>query len=375
MTDMGPNKLRFLFYFIHPSKYHSFRVVINTLRQRGHAVEVAIISKDITESLVKAEGWEYTNIFPEGRRIPHLHTYISAAINLIRTLFRLFKFMSRKKYDLIVTDDLATIVGRIKGIPSVFFTDDDLKAVPESVILIATASYILCPSVAYMGRYSDKKIGYKALKSLAHLHPNHFQPDRSLLDHSLHSAEKDFFLIRCVSVTSTHDVGKKGLTDEILIKIVDLLKPYGDVVINSQRPLPQDLKKYELNVNKMHISQYLYFAKLFISDSTTMCAEAAVLGTPAIEIDDWYADFEQYKLLHNDYGLLYGFSSEDESEILKRINDLMVMDNLESVFAKKREEFIKNQIDLSAFMVWMFENYPRSVNDFQKDANLQDRFR
>lgn len=372
---MSKTQNKYLFYFIHPAKFHAFRVVINELKKNGHQVDVLIISKDITEDLVRTEGWEYTNIFPEGRRIKGLHTYLNAAVNLIRTLYRLFRYMRGKKYNLIVTDDLATFIGRMKGIPVIFFTDDDLKAVPESVLLIATANYVLCPSVAYMGRYSHKKIGYKALKSIAHLHPNYFRPDRSLLDKTLSSADKDFFLIRCVSATSTHDVGKKGLTDEILMKIVDILKPYGDVVINSQRPLPQDLRKYELNVNKMHISQYLYFAKLFISDSTTMCAEASVLGTPAIEIDDWYADFEQYKLLHNDYGLLYGFSSEDESEILKRINDLMVMDNLKSVFAKKREEFIKNQIDLTAFMIWLFENYPRSVNDFQKDANLQDRFR
>lgn len=367
--------MRYLFNFIHPAKFHAFRITINHLLKSGHTVDIVIISKDIVEDLVMQEGWKYTNIFPEGRRIPHLHTYLSAGINLIRTLYRLLRFMKGKTYDLIITDDLATIVGRLKGIPSIFFTDDDLKAVPESIILIATANYVLCPNVTYMGRFENKKIGYLGLKSLAHLHPNNFVPDLSKLSLEIQPLANKYFLIRCVSATSTHDVGKQGITDKLLTSLVHKLSIAGRVLINTQRELPNELQKYIYPIDKMNMAHYIYFSKVFISDSTTMCAEAAVLGIPSIEIDDWYADFEQFKILSQKYGLLKGFSPHQEREIIIYIEELLKKTDLNEEFQTKRNKFLEDHIDLSKFMIWLFENYPASVNEFKNDKNIQLNFR
>jgi len=367
--------MRYLFNFIHPAKFHAFRITINYLLKSGHSVDIVIISKDIVEDLVKQEGWEYTNIFPEGRRIPHLHTYLSAGINLLRTLYRLLRFMKGKTYDLIITDDLATIVGRLKGIPSIFFTDDDLKAVPESIILIATANYVLCPNVAYMGRYSHKKIGYFGFKSLAHLHPNHFKADRGKLDQYIQNNCGDFFLIRCVSVTSTHDVGKAGIDDDLLLKMVKLLEKHGKVLINTQRNLSNDLQKYVHPIEKMNMSHYIAFSKIFISDSTTMCAEACVLGTPSIEIDDWYADFEQFKELSSKHQLLFGFSPNNADGLFKKLDELLNTHQLKDVFQNRRVGLLKNNIDLSGFMIWIFENFPESVKGFFNNPLIQNNFK
>lgn len=366
---------RYLFYFIHPAKFHAFRIVINTLKRDGHQVDVAIISKDIVEELVSAEGWEYVNIFPEGRRIKGLHTYLNAGVNLIRTIYRLLKQLKGKKYDLIITDDLVTIAARFKRIPTIFFTDDDLKAVPESVILIASANYVLCPSVAYMGRYAYKKIGYNGLKSLAHLHPNHFVPDRSKLHESVRDEFQKFFFIRCVSATSTHDVGKKGMTDNILRLIVNILESHGTVVINSQRELPNELKRFELEFDRNDVAHYLAYAHIFISDSTTMCAEACILGTPAIEVDDWYSDFEQYKLLNGKYELLHGFTSKEVDRILEKILEMIGNKDLSIENRLRRDRFLSDHIDLSEFMIWLFKYFPQSAMEYFSDPSIQNRFK
>ena len=50
----------FLFFFVHPSKYHLYRITINELIRRGHEVDIVITSKDVLEDLVKKEGWKYT---------------------------------------------------------------------------------------------------------------------------------------------------------------------------------------------------------------------------------------------------------------------------------------------------------------------------
>ena len=82
--------MRFLFFFVHPSKFHLFRNTINGLMADGHQVEIAITSKDVLEDLVRAEGWTYTNIFPEGRKMKGVPPYVSASINLVRTIWRLY---------------------------------------------------------------------------------------------------------------------------------------------------------------------------------------------------------------------------------------------------------------------------------------------
>ena len=76
---------KFLFFLVHPSKYHVFRNTINTLKEKGHVVDILITSKDVLEELVKNEGWNYTNIFPEGRKFRNISPYVSAAVNFFRT--------------------------------------------------------------------------------------------------------------------------------------------------------------------------------------------------------------------------------------------------------------------------------------------------
>ncbi len=366
--------MKILFYFIHPAKYQAFRGIINKMLSEGIQVDLVIIKKSIMEELVASEGWQYTNIFPEGRRFKGVPVYISAFINLFRTLFRLNRFIKGKKYDLCVTDDLFTVLGRLKGIPTIFFTDDDLSAVPESVLLISTAHYVLAPSIAYMGRYEKKKIGYYGYKSLMHLHPNCFAPQETKLDVSI-AAPFSYFLIRCVSVTSTHDVGNNGINDELLRELILFLQEYGKVIISSERPIPADLESYCININKKDISHYIAFCRIFISDSTTMCAEAAVLGIPSIEIDDWFDDFRQYSELNEKYGLLKGINPADRMKIFNELRSILNDKDLDGRQKYKREKMLKNMVDVSAFVYWLLANYPSSVKEYFKNPGTQLRFK
>ena len=129
--------MKFLFFLVHPAKFHFHKVQINVLKKRGHQVDVLITKKDILEELVLSEGWDYTNIYPEGRKIKYLHVYLAAVISIFRTVYRLLKFTYGKNYDLFI-GDLTSILGRIKNIPSIYATDDVFSAVPEQAIFFQT---------------------------------------------------------------------------------------------------------------------------------------------------------------------------------------------------------------------------------------------
>ncbi|MDD5570378.1 MAG: DUF354 domain-containing protein [Bacteroidales bacterium] len=367
-------KLRILFFLIHPAKYHQFKVTVNTLIAKGHDVELIIIGRDILPELVKNEGWKHKIIFPHGRKYKGVNSLISAGLLFFPTIFKLFRLTLWKKYDLFLTDDLLSYVGKIRGIPTFFFTDDDFSAVPQALLYLPPASHIFSPDICFMGKFKKKVIGYYGYKSLCHLHPNHFKPDINRLDESLRDG-KPFFIVRTVMANSKHDIEKNSIGDDLLRKLISILEKNGRVILNSERPLPEDLKKYELSIRKNDINHYMYFSKIFIGDSTTMAVEAAVIGTPSIEIDDWFDDFKQYHELCDKYKLLKGFRLEDEEGIFSLIDEYLKIDNLKEEFLKRRDRMLQDKIDVSAFLIWFIENYPQSLKDYKADPQIQNRFK
>ena len=374
---MQPDKTKkknILFFLVHPAKFNFHREQINELRARSHHVDVVITNKDILEDLVREEGWPYTNIFPEGRKIPGIHVYLAAFISLGRTIWRLLKYVGGKKYDLFIGDAL-TYVGRLKGVPSFYPTDDVIKQVPEQSVFLATCNHIIAPKITDLGIFQKKVITYDGYKALAHLHPNRFKPDISRLEDGLRKGEP-FFLIRCVKFGATHDINKSGITNDILMKLVRLLEPKGRVLISSERDLPLELERYRINIEKRDIGHYIYFTRLFIGDSTTMCTEAAVLGTPSVELDNYWEDIEQMIELKEKYALTFGFKPMEIEAFFHKIDELLALgSDLGRVFQERRNNLLSDKIDVSAFLVWLFENYPDSMSILKKDPDYQYRFK
>lgn len=362
---------RILFYFVHPAKYHFFRVTINHLISAGYDVEIIITGRDILEELVKKEGWNYKLIFPKGRKIKGVHVYITAFIFLFVTIYKLLKITWGKKYSLFISDDLITFVGRLRRIPTIFVTDDDLSAVKESVILFWTANYIFAPDVCRVGKFDKKKIAYYGYKALAHLHPNHFKPDKSKIE-KMFLTDKPYFFIRTVYAGSTHDMGKSGINDHVLRKMINFLIPYGNILLNSERDIPADLQQYICNINKNDIAHYIAFAKIFISDSSTMCAESAVLGVPTIEFNSWFHLYEQSKQLAK-YGLVFYTFNEDE--LLTQLGLILENNQFKDMQMAKREQMLSDCVDVSSLLIWLIEMFPKSTEILLNNPDYQRKFK
>jgi uncharacterized protein len=365
--------MRFLFYLVHPAKFQFHKIQINKLKEHGHTVDIVINTKDILEDLVLEEGWEYKNIFPNSRKIKGVHVYVAAAISLLLSIYRLWKFSRNKKYDLFIGDAL-TYLGRLKRIPSLYPTDDVLAAVPEQRTWFIPANYIIAPKVTDVGKYENKKIAYHGYKALAHLHPNHFAPDRNILSNELQNGSP-FFLIRCTGFMATHDLNKSGISDDVLFRLIDILEPHGKVLISSERKLPARLEKYRLNVRKNDITHYIALASLFIGDSTTMSTEAAVLGTPSIEFDEYFYEIEQMIELEQKYGLIHCFRTDQEEEFLKKVSELVRIKNVKAKYESSRRRLLSDTIDVSGFLIWLFENYPHSIEQYMANPDIQYSFR
>ena len=145
--------------------------------------------------------------------------------------------------------------------------------------------------------------------------------------------------------------------------------------MTSERQLPENLAKYKIDIKKSDMVHYIAYAKIFIGDSTTMSTEAAVLGTPSVEFDDYFYEIEQMIELEKKYNLIHCFRTTQEDNFLSKVKELVEIDNIREIYQERRIKLLNDTIDVSAFLIWLFENHPSSVKEYFKNPNFQDRFR
>jgi uncharacterized protein len=365
---------RFLFFFIHPAYFHVFRNTINSLKEKGHHVDIVITSKDVLQELVKNEGWKYTNIFPKGRKISWLPIYLGAAINFFRTLLKLEIYLINKKYDLFITDDLLGFNGIAHRTPNILFQDDDVTAVPETVIAHRFTKHIFSQFCSNMGKFEHKKIPFDGYKELGYLHPNRFIPNFDIVRRFNPEGGK-YFILRLVSLRATHDVGISGLTNEDVRQIISKLEKHGKVFITAERELPEEFEEYRIKIKVNEIAQALNFAELVISDSQTMSAESGVLGTPYIRYNDFVGRISYLEELEQKYKLGYGIKTKDKELLFVKLDEMLLNPNLKDTWKEKRRLMLEDKVDLTEYMIWLFENYPNSAKIIENNPGFQYKFK
>jgi predicted glycosyltransferase len=362
--------MKIFFYIGHPAQYHFFRWPTHFLRQKNHEVTLIIKSKDILETLLKIDNQPYINILPEGRD----DNSVSMFWALIKRELRLTKLCRKIKPNILIGSDPSVAhVGRLLGIPSIICSEDDVDIIPKLALLtFPFAKHIFSSEACNIGKWSYKKIVHKSYQKLGYLHPNYFKPNKSFIG-SL--AEEKYFLIRLAKLTAHHDNGAKGLDVSLLRSIINKLSAHGKIYISSEAPLVQEFEKYSLNVNLNHIHHVIYYSEMLICDSQSMTVEAAMLGTPSIRFNDFAGRIGVLEELEHVYGLTYGIKSNNPGLLLKKIDDLISLTNLKSIFLNKRAKMLLDKIDITAYLVWLIDNYPDSIRSVKANPEFQNKFK
>jgi predicted glycosyltransferase len=361
--------MNILFYLGHPAHFHLFKHCIRHLKDHGHGVQIFIKSKDVLEDLLQKNDLEYVNLLSEGRP----NTRPAIALSLLKRDWRLRKCIRFRKPDLMLgTSAEIAHIGRLLHIPSIVVNEDDAEAVPYfAKLAYPLATHILAPSICRVGKWNGKTIRYEGYHELAYLHPRWFIPDISrLLPHNL--GKKRFFVVRFSSLAAHHDIGKKGISDRMVERIITLLSPHGDVVISSERELEPHLEKWRIRIDPADIHHALYFADMYIGDSQTMTAEAAVLGTPALRFNDFVRKLSYLDELEDRYALSFGIKTTEPDLLYEKIQEILDQPDVKKQWSQRREKMISEKTDLTSFMIWLIENYPESVAEWTNSKRSQD---
>lgn len=222
-----------------------------------------------------------------------------------------------------------------------------------------------------------KNISYAGYHELMYLHPNRFIADKSILKELGVEENEKYVIIRFVAWNASHDIGHKGISYENKLKAVNEFSRYAKVFISAEGVLPDELEKYRIKINPDKMHNALAFASLSFGESSTMTEEAAILGVPNIFLNNNNILYISH--LTNIYDLCYCFTeslSDQEEAILQAIN-IIKNDyiSLKQNWGQKSYKLISEKIDVTSFLVWFIENYPKSKKIMNDNPGYQYKFK
>ena len=240
-------------------------------------------------------------------------------------------------------------VARLLGKVSLVFSDTEHASLHHK-LTVPFATKVFTP-YCYRIHLGEKHIRFNGFMELAYLHPNYFSPNPCVLELLNLKYGESYVIMRFVSWTAAHDFGHKGMSLENKRKAIKEISRYAKVFITSEGKLPDDLAQYKMHVpvNMMHDA--LYYSSLLFGESATMASEAAVLGVPAIFIDNdgrGYTDEEERK-----YGIVFNFkeSAEDQELAIQKAVEIVKDQKNRAKFRDARNKILFDCIDTTAFMV------------------------
>lgn len=250
-----------------------------------------------------------------------------------------------------------THVGRLQGIPSIVANEDDVEVVPRfAALAYPFASTILAPVPCRLGKWWEKAVRYEGYHELAYLHPNHFKPDPKVRSR-LARPDGRYFLLRFAHLNAHHDDGRTGISDELARQMLERLEPHGRVYVSSERPLDRTWERYRYPLPPDTLHDALAHADLYVGDSQTMAAEAAVVGTPSVRFNDFVGQIGYLDELEHRYGLTLGIGTTESRRLLAVVSDWAARGAIKKLWARRRDQMLKEKEDVASFMARFIKRY------------------
>ena len=347
--------MRILIDIGHPAHIHLFKIFAWRMQEKGHQILFTCRDRECVLDLLRVYGFVYDNF---GK---HYSSVQGKIFGLAKNELQMLNTAIQFKPDIFFShgSTIAAFTSFIMHKPHIALEDTfNMEQVKLSMLftdVVLTGDY----PHPYLGK---KEIKYPGYHELAYLHPNVFTPDESVLDILGVKKDEKYAIVRFVAWKASHDIGHCGISYENKIKLVNTLSKHLRVFISSESELPKDLKKFQINVPAEQMHNALAFAQLFVGESGTMASESAVLGTPAIFINNNHFGCIDDQA---NYGLIFTYTESEGDQIaaIKKAEELALKPNTKSEYLPKREKLLADKIDVSAFLIWFVEHYPESVKE------------
>jgi len=351
---------KILFDIGHPAQVHNFKNIYWDLEKKGWQGLFVTKDKEMCVYLLKQYKLPFVVLGTNKKGI------FKKIAFLLKDLFKFYQITKDFKPDIIVNRMSlhSTLISKLFRIKQLSLADT------EKSLNLSFLSDVILTATSFKKEFGEKHLKYLANIELFYLHPNWFKPNSNIFDLLDITTSQEYVIIRFVSWNAHHDIGQKGFSYEQKVELVKQLSKRVKVFISSETELPSELVEYQITIPPEKMHDALSFASLYIGEGATMASESAMLGTPAIYVNSL-----------NGAGI---FEEEEEAGLFYRIVDgkkaiLKAIDIIDNKFDKKyqnrRDSYLKSKIDVTAFVIWFIENYPKSFEIVKQDFNYQLRFK
>jgi len=352
----------------HPAHVHLFKNVLWELEKRGHRYLVTTRDKEVTLDLLQKYDMEYVSF---GRRYTNVY---GKAYGIFKFDSKLLSVARRFNADLFISHGsmYAAHVASLLNKPHISTEDTGNM---EQIWLYKPFTKAILTSKCFHRNLGNKQIRYDGYHEIAYLHPKYYKPNSDVLDMMGIQTGERYVILRFVSWHASHDLVHTGISPQNKLRAVREFSKYAKVYISSEMRLDNELRSYQIALSPDLMHDALYYASLLYGESGTMASEGAVLGTPAIFLDNtgrYYTKEQEER-----YGLVYNYSESlgDQERSIEKGIELLQKVNLNQEFCVKRDTMLSDKIDVTSFLGWFIENYPSSYDRMRKDPDYQLRFK
>ena len=349
----------------HPAHVHYFRNLIKEMEERGHKFLVTAREREFTHQLLEKNKINYIS------RGKGSNSTAGKILYLFKGDFSLLRAGIKFKPDLFLSfgSSYAAHASKLIGVPHIAF-DDTEHARFEHLLYVPFTKCILTPG-SFKKNFGGKHIRFAGSMDMAYLHPKYFTASNEYLE-KIGLSNKTYFLLRFVSWSASHDLGQSGFTAKGKSEIINLLARHGEIIISSEGTLPEEFIKYLYKGEPDQIHSIMKNASIFISESGSMATEAAVLGTPSVMVNSSAKYFGVFEYISK-FGNLFYY--DDETDAIKKIMELLNTPDLKKTSLMNADKYKNSTINLTDFMVWFLESYPRSFEVMKSDPDYQYNFK
>ncbi|MEX0326088.1 MAG: DUF354 domain-containing protein [Puniceicoccaceae bacterium] len=340
--------MRILIEAHHPAHIHFWKFPVRELLGRGHDVLMIGRDRDVMYRLLKKYDW-IPHIIPtqssRNNRIPVLE-FTRRQVAVARCIR---KFKPTTVCSLM--GSYAQTAG-LAGIRNVIFTDSEFQHFNHR-IAHPFATEIHTPYCFYK-ELGPKQIRYKGIHELAFLHPDHFQPDPSVLKKYPGLEPGRFVLVRLSAWNTMHDRHHMGVGEALAGFIGKAATTYRIVLSAEENRVPESLRQHVMSFAPEDFHQILSRAAFLLSEGASTAAEGACLGIPTVYINS--TEPRGYlEMLEQGYGLVRGF--QDAAAGIKATQRWIEELNEEerARLHASSQKMLENHIDVTDYVVKVLE--------------------
>jgi uncharacterized protein len=347
----------------HPAHVHYFKNFITLMKNKGHEFIITARDKEICFELLDKFEIPYIKRGKGGKSLIQKAFYIPKADYIIYKVAKSFKpdlFLS-------FSSTYAAHVSSFYGKPHIAL-DDTEHAKFELIMYPPFTDTILNPS-CFTKDLGEKQILFNSYIELFYLHSKYYVPKKRVLDLLGVDVKEEYAIVRFVSWNASHDVAEDGLSNLDKIQLVTSLLKTMKVFVSSEGEIPMELESYRFNIPSEYMHDALYFARIYVGEGGTTASEAAILGTPAVYINDLSMGYIEDE---KKAGIL--FQSTQKEDIANFI-DFILNKRTKDDFKALSHSLINDKIDPTAFLIWFIESYPESLKIMKENPDYQYNFK